>query len=200
MITPQIEKVARAIAFSVGAAMVGPGQSRATREIGWRGDGGHFPLYVDRHWQEHIHAAEGAIAAMRELPEDPGPRYTSGEYSRANQSAMVDDALGIAIPRNHIGDNMSQDIVEQAKNAAQAIKDDIRGIFKSGPPEYKDYLNGILVGCATEIETLRAQLASLRQVAGAVSLESGLTFGDIKGGKYARPVQQPDGSYKMETF
>lgn len=33
---------------------------------------------------------------------------------------------------------------------------------------------------ADEIESLRAQLASIRQVAGAVSLESGLTFGEIK--------------------
>lgn len=40
-------------------------------------------------------AARAAIEAMRELPEDPGPRYTAGEYSRANQSAMVDDALGV---------------------------------------------------------------------------------------------------------
>lgn len=99
--TPQIEKVARAIAFSFGSAIVAPGQSRASREIGWKGDGEHFQLYVERlqlyverHWQEHVHAAEFAIAAMRELPEDPGPRYTAGEYSRANQSAMVDDALG----------------------------------------------------------------------------------------------------------
>jgi len=92
--TPQIEKVARAIAFSFGAAIVAPGQSRASREIGWKGDGEHFQLYVERHWQEHVHAAGFAIAAMRELPEEPGPRYTAGEYSRANQSAMVDDALG----------------------------------------------------------------------------------------------------------
>jgi hypothetical protein len=93
--TPQIEKIARAIAFSVGSAIVAPGQSLATREIGWEGGGGHFPLYVERHWKEHVHAAEFAIAAMRELPEEPGPRYTAGEYSRANQSAMVDDALGV---------------------------------------------------------------------------------------------------------
>lgn len=33
---------------------------------------------------------------------------------------------------------------------------------------------------ADEIERLRTQIASLRQVAGAVSLESGLTFGAIK--------------------
>lgn len=33
------------------------------------------------------------IRAMRELPEDPGPNYTAGEYSRRTQEAMVDDAL-----------------------------------------------------------------------------------------------------------
>jgi hypothetical protein len=38
--------------------------------------------------------AKAAIQAMRHLPEEPGPRYTAGEYSRRNQEAMVDDALG----------------------------------------------------------------------------------------------------------
>lgn len=38
-------------------------------------------------------AAKAAIEAMRELPEEPGPRYTAGEYSRRTQSSMVDDAL-----------------------------------------------------------------------------------------------------------
>jgi hypothetical protein len=33
------------------------------------------------------------VEAMRELPEEPGPRYTAGEYSRRTQEAMVDDAL-----------------------------------------------------------------------------------------------------------
>jgi hypothetical protein len=33
------------------------------------------------------------IEAMRELPEQPGPRYTAGEYSRRNHEAMVDDIL-----------------------------------------------------------------------------------------------------------
>jgi hypothetical protein len=35
------------------------------------------------------------LAAIRELPGEPGPRYTAGEYSRRSQEAMVDDALGI---------------------------------------------------------------------------------------------------------
>ncbi len=37
--------------------------------------------------------AQAAIKAMRVLPEDPGPRYTAGEYSRRNIAAMIDDAL-----------------------------------------------------------------------------------------------------------
>lgn len=37
--------------------------------------------------------ARAAIEAMRFLPEEPGPGYTAGEYSRRNQAAMVDDAL-----------------------------------------------------------------------------------------------------------
>jgi hypothetical protein len=39
--------------------------------------------------------ARTAIEAMRELPGEPGPRYTAGEYSRRTQSAMVDDALSV---------------------------------------------------------------------------------------------------------
>jgi hypothetical protein len=40
-------------------------------------------------------AARAAISAMRELPGEPGPRYTAGEYSRRSQEAMVDDALSV---------------------------------------------------------------------------------------------------------
>ncbi len=40
-------------------------------------------------------AARAAIEAMRELPGEPGPRYTAGEYSRRTQEAMVDDALSL---------------------------------------------------------------------------------------------------------
>jgi hypothetical protein len=39
--------------------------------------------------------ARAALEAMRELPEEPGPRYSAGEYSRRTQEAMVDDALGV---------------------------------------------------------------------------------------------------------
>lgn len=41
----------------------------------------------------HRIRARAAIEAMRELPEEPGPRYIAGEYSRRTQCAMVDDAL-----------------------------------------------------------------------------------------------------------
>lgn len=43
----------------------------------------------------YIEQAQVAIKATRELPGDPGPRYTDGEYSRRTQAAMVDDALGL---------------------------------------------------------------------------------------------------------
>jgi hypothetical protein len=33
------------------------------------------------------------IEIIRDLPEEPGLRYTAGEYSRRNIEAMVDDAL-----------------------------------------------------------------------------------------------------------
>lgn len=61
-----LEKVARALAMSAGAAIVGSGQSRATREFRWEGDGGHFEKYVEAHWKEHMHAAGFAVSAMRE--------------------------------------------------------------------------------------------------------------------------------------
>jgi hypothetical protein len=41
-----------------------------------------------------VDLARDMIEAMRELPSDPGPRYTAGEYSRRTQAAMVDEALG----------------------------------------------------------------------------------------------------------
>lgn len=48
------------------------------------------PLMNRSFW---IQEARAAIEAMRELPGEPGPRYTAGEYSRRTQEAMVDDAL-----------------------------------------------------------------------------------------------------------
>lgn len=44
--------------------MIGPGQSVATREIGWRGDGAHLDEYVERHWREHENAARMAIEVI----------------------------------------------------------------------------------------------------------------------------------------
>jgi hypothetical protein len=44
---------------------------------------------------DYASIARAAIEAMRELPEEPGPRYTAGKYSRVNQDAMVDDALAV---------------------------------------------------------------------------------------------------------
>lgn len=38
-------------------------------------------------------AARAALMAIRDLPDEPGPRYSAGDYSRRNQEAMVDDAL-----------------------------------------------------------------------------------------------------------
>lgn len=61
----KIEEVARAIALAEGARMVGPGQSAASREVGWKGDGVHNDVYVERHWREYTTAAQLAIGAMR---------------------------------------------------------------------------------------------------------------------------------------
>jgi hypothetical protein len=50
---------------------------------------------VEPPWGIYYPQARAAIRAMRELPGDPGPRYTAGEYSRRTQEAMVDDALSV---------------------------------------------------------------------------------------------------------
>ena len=60
-----VERVARALAMSRGAAFCGPGQSIATREFGWKPDGEHLEKYVEAHWKDHVHAAGFAIVAMR---------------------------------------------------------------------------------------------------------------------------------------
>ena len=37
--------------------------------------------------------ARSIFEEMRDLPSEPGPRYTDGEYSRRSHEAMIDDAL-----------------------------------------------------------------------------------------------------------
>jgi hypothetical protein len=46
---------------------------------------------------DYASVARAAIEAMRELPTEPGPRYTAGEYSRRTQDAMVNDALSVTV-------------------------------------------------------------------------------------------------------
>jgi hypothetical protein len=110
-----VERVARALAFSAGAQICGPEQSVATREFGWKHDGGHLDLYNEAHWKEHVHAAGFAIEAMREPTSemwDAGaaslyghPRYKAKEWAKEEEfesdgikaedawRAMIDAAL-----------------------------------------------------------------------------------------------------------
>jgi hypothetical protein len=44
-------------------------------------------------WPAMQKVARAAIAAMRDLPGEPGPRYTAGDYSQRNVEALIDDAL-----------------------------------------------------------------------------------------------------------
>ena len=82
-----IERVARAIAFSAGSAMVGPGESQATREFGWKGDGTHFQQYVNAHWRECIHAASSALEATAvAISERWGEGHPGATAIRANLS------------------------------------------------------------------------------------------------------------------
>jgi hypothetical protein len=77
--TDLIERVARAITIAEGDDPDGHTGSLLNNYELW--------------WEHRIPQARAAIAAMRELPGNPGPRYTAGEYSRRTQEAMVDDAL-----------------------------------------------------------------------------------------------------------
>lgn len=96
--TTMVEKVARALAFADGSRFAGPGQSKATREFGWKGDGEHFEKYADVHWKEHVVAAQMAFEAMR-VPSD-GVREIMGAHARNGfvnwddyHKAMIDAAL-----------------------------------------------------------------------------------------------------------
>jgi hypothetical protein len=55
----------------------------------------HVLVNVDSNWNIFENEVRETIEAMRDLPEEPGPRYTAGEYSRRTQESMVDDALGV---------------------------------------------------------------------------------------------------------
>lgn len=81
--TETIEQVAKALARREGAIV---------SDEDWNG-----PLLAERGRNAFRSMARVAIAAMRELPGDPGPRYTAGEYSRRTHEAMIDDALGVPI-------------------------------------------------------------------------------------------------------
>lgn len=103
----RIEKVARALASSAGARMVGPGESVATRQFGWKGDGKHLDQYIEAHWKEHKHAATFAIEAMREPTEamviaamapyrheiDEKMRAAFDETIRGYWRSMIDEIL-----------------------------------------------------------------------------------------------------------
>lgn len=53
---------------------------------------------------------------------------------------------------------MNRAIEERLRDSAQAAKDDIRGIFRHGPPEYRDYLVALMIEAAEEIDDLRQQI------------------------------------------
>jgi hypothetical protein len=83
MATEMEERVARALAFSAGGRIVGPGRSESTREFSWDGDGGHLQKYVEAHWKEHVHAATFAIEAIREPTEamvEAGAKAAYGSF------------------------------------------------------------------------------------------------------------------------
>lgn len=58
-------------------------------------DGGWSSLLNDKGRDYWRAKARHALEVIRELPEEPGPRYSAGEYSRRNHGAMIDDALSV---------------------------------------------------------------------------------------------------------
>jgi hypothetical protein len=78
-----IERVARALCQADGHDPDGP-----TCDIFVPGDpDAGLP------WAGYRKQARAAIEAMRDLGDNPGPRYTAGEYSRRNIEALIADAL-----------------------------------------------------------------------------------------------------------
>lgn len=59
-----VENVARAICRSYGARIAGPGQSIASRELGWKPDGEHLDRYVEKYWHNWTNEAAFALEAM----------------------------------------------------------------------------------------------------------------------------------------
>lgn len=80
-----LEKIARRFAFHQGARIVAPGQSQATREFGWRGDGEHFEKYTEAHWKEYEDAARMALEALRE----PSPEMLGAGYEEVMNSQQA---------------------------------------------------------------------------------------------------------------
>jgi hypothetical protein len=62
-----IEAMARAICHADGGTIVSAGQSRASREFGWKPDGEHLDLYAKAHWQKFTTAAEFALSAIEAM-------------------------------------------------------------------------------------------------------------------------------------
>ena len=94
--TGMVERIARAIAFMEGSRMSGPGESRATREFGWKGDGVHFEQYAEAHWREYTGAAQAVLSALK-TPTDimfqSASRYMDSESSNgAWWEAMLEAA------------------------------------------------------------------------------------------------------------
>jgi hypothetical protein len=80
VMTEMIERVARAILRAELLNKLSDEDGTVTERVNEE-----WPLWVD--------TARAAIEAVRDLSEQPGPRYTAGEYSRRNVESMVDDAL-----------------------------------------------------------------------------------------------------------
>jgi hypothetical protein len=56
-------------------------------------DGGWSSLLNDAGRDYWRAKARHFFEIIRELPEEPGPRYAAGEYSRSSHEAMIDDVL-----------------------------------------------------------------------------------------------------------
>jgi len=89
-----VERMARAICYSYCSRICGPGEHIASREIPWRGDGGHKEEYVERHWREWRNEAMFALSAAREPTEAMVDAADHDDYDpRYIWQIMIDEAL-----------------------------------------------------------------------------------------------------------
>lgn len=98
--TPEmVKRIARALAFVAGAKICGPGMHVASRELGWKPDNVQMDEYAEKHWPEHVTAAQFVLGVIREptlfmldTADAIVPRETAKEIWQTMLTAAVEEA------------------------------------------------------------------------------------------------------------